>query len=343
MLFFRTFVNSTNTQFINMSRIFQNFRYSVAAVAFALVATTACAREPQVAPVEPAPLGTFSPVHNPSVPSVVTLCGQDIDMDVSDFYERFDRELTSVAYTHGTTLLILKRANRYFPQLAPILRRNGVPEDLLYLACVESSLNPRAVSPAKAAGIWQFIPSTAKDYGLEVSDEVDERYNIEKATEAACRYFKRALSRYNGDWMAVMAAYNAGMARISGQLERQRSGDALDLYLADETMRYPFRVMAMKTILEHPADYGFIISPDQLYQPREVEIVEVSGPVDSWADWAAARGISYLNLRDENPWIRSDKLTNKTGKTYRVRVPAKESLRRSTARASVYNPDWITK
>lgn len=334
-----------------MSSIFQNFRYSVAVVSLALVTTTACAGESSQAPAShathatsaPAPKGTFSAVHNPSIPSVVSLCGQDIDMDVTDFYERYDRELTSVAYTHGTTLLILKRANRYFPQLAPLLRRNGIPEDLLYLACVESSLNPRAVSPAKAAGIWQFMPSTAKEYGLEVSDEVDERYNLEKATEAACRYFKRALSKYNGDWMAVMAAYNAGMARISGQLDRQRSGDALDLYLADETMRYPFRVMAMKTVLENPADYGFILSQDQLYQPREVDVVEVSGPVDSWADWAAARGISYLTLRDENPWIRSDKLTNKTGKSYRVRVPMKESLRRSTARSSVYNPAWIAK
>lgn len=282
----------------------------------------------------------FAQVINPAIPSKMAICGQDIDLDITDYYERFDRELTSLTYTHGTTLLILKRANRYFPQLAPILRQNGVPEDLLYLACVESSLNPRAVSPAKAAGIWQFMPATAKEFGLEVSDEIDERYNIEKATNAACRYFKRALNRYNGDWASVMASYNAGMTRVSGQLGKQGADGALDLYLADETMRYPFRVMAMKTILENPRDYGFMITAEQLYQPREVEIVEVSGAVESWADWASEHGISYLTLRDENPWIRSPKLTNKAGKTYRVRVPMKESQRRSTARTSVFNPNW---
>ncbi|MCM1033291.1 MAG: lytic transglycosylase domain-containing protein [Odoribacter sp.] len=300
---------------------------------------SSCVKGVAAAPETPAG-NQFAQVINPAIPSKMAICGQDIDLDITDYYERFDRELTSLTYTHGTTLLILKRANRYFPQLAPILRQNGVPEDLLYLACVESSLNPRAVSPAKAAGIWQFMPATAKEFGLEVSDEIDERYNIEKATNAACRYFKRALSRYNGDWASVMASYNAGMTRVSGQLGKQGADGALDLYLADETMRYPFRVMAMKTILENPRDYGFMITAEQLYQPREVEIVEVSGAVESWADWASEHGISYLTLRDENPWIRSPKLTNKAGKTYRVRVPMKESRRRSTARTSVFNPNW---
>lgn len=285
----------------------------------------------------------FSHVINPSIPASVELCGQKIDLDLMDFYERFDRELTSLTYTHGTTLLMIKRANRYFPIIAHILRQNGLPEDLLYLACVESSLNPRAVSPAKAAGMWQIMPATAKEYGLEVSDEVDERFNIEKATQAACRYFKKALSRYNGNWASAMASYNAGMARVSGQLDKQGADGALDLYLADETMRYPFRVMAMKQIMENPSDYGFLLTADQLYQPREVDIVEVNTPVESWADWAAQHGISYLTLRDENPWIRAPKLTNKAGNTYRVRVPMKDSRRRSTARRSVYNNAWTVK
>lgn len=316
---------------------------ALAVGAGAMIIMSSCVRGTAApAPAPQAPAGAqFSQVINPVVPSRMEICGQEVDLDLMDYYERFDRELTSLTYTHGTTLLILKRANRYFPQLAALLRQNGMPEDLLYLACVESSLNPRAVSPAKAAGLWQFMPSTAKEYGLEVNDEVDERYNLEKATNAACRYFKSALSRYKGNWTSVMASYNAGMARVSGQLDRQGAGHALDLYLADETMRYPFRVMAMKAIMENPRAYGFFITADQLYQPREVEIVEVSGPVESWPEWAAEHGISYLTLRDENPWIRAQKLTNKNGRTYRVRVPMKESQRRSTARASVYNPQWV--
>ncbi|MDE6121504.1 MAG: lytic transglycosylase domain-containing protein, partial [Muribaculaceae bacterium] len=210
----------------------------------------------------------FSDVYSPEVPASVRLCGKNIDLDPVDRYERFDRELTSITYTHGTTLLIIKRANRYFPELSAILEANGVPQDLLYLAVVESSLSPRAYSPAKAAGFWQFMESTAKEYGLEVNSEVDERYNIEKATKAACRYFKKALARYGGDWPSVMAAYNGGMTRITKELDAQKVDTSLDLYLVEETTRYPYRVMAMKTIMENPGKYGFHLRADQLYQPR---------------------------------------------------------------------------
>lgn len=314
----------------------------VAAVSAAVAVWTFCPPPASASSETDIPDVGFSAVYNPPVPSSMTFCGQKVDMDITDYYERLDRELTSLTYTHGNTLLMLKRANRYFPVMAPILRKNGMPDDLLYLACVESTLNPRAVSGAKAAGMWQFMPSTAKEYGLEVSDEIDERFNIEKATAAACRYFKKALSQYGGDWMSVMASYNAGMARISSQLDRQGADNALGLYLVDETMRYPFRIMATKAIMEHPGAYGFLITADQLYQPRVVKRVDVSGPVDDWAEWARQQGISYLELRDENPWIRSSKLTNKNGKIYTVRVPLRESGRRSTSGRSVYNPSWIS-
>lgn len=314
------------------------------AMAFTIAAIMSCMRSEAAPSAEAAAVPVdFSEVYNPNIPSKLSLCGQTFDLDVTDYYERFDRELTSLIYTHGNTLLTIKRANRYFPQIAPVLRQNGMPEDLLYLACVESTLNPRAVSGAKAAGIWQFMPSTAREYGLEVTDEVDERFNIEKATNAACRYFKSALSRYNGDWASVMASYNAGMGRISGQLSAQNAETALDLYLVDETQRYPFRILAMKAILEQPSVFGFRLSADQLYQPRQVRIVEVSGPVESWAAWAREQGITYNVLRDENPWIRDSKLTNKAGKTYKVRVPEKESLRRSTSPRQVYNKAWIAR
>ncbi|MDE5629926.1 MAG: lytic transglycosylase domain-containing protein [Muribaculaceae bacterium] len=281
----------------------------------------------------------FSRVYNPEVPAKVTLCGKSIDLDRADLYERFDRELTSIVYTHGTTLLMLKRANRYFPEMAAILEANGVPKDLLYLACVESSLNPRAYSPAKAAGFWQFIPSAAKEYGLEVNDEVDERYNLEKSTAAAARYLKKSYNRF-GDWPSAMAAYNGGNARITKELDAQGVNTSLDLYLTEETTRYPIRIMAMKTLMENPAAYGFILRDDQLYQPHKYRIVEVNGPVESWPQWAKKQGINYQILREENPWIRAKTLTNKTGKTYKVRIPLAESLKRSTAGKSTYNPAW---
>lgn len=299
------------------------------------VAIDSIARDSNISPL-------YSRVINPKTPQKISICGQTVDLNVIDYAERYDREITSLIYTHGNTLLTIKRANRFFPQIAPILKKNGIPEDLLYLACVESTMNPRAYSPAKAAGIWQFIPSTAKEYGLEVNDEVDERYNIDKATAAACRYFKKALSKFGGDWMAVFEAFNGGMARISSAFENQNADDALDLFLAEETQRYPFRILAMKTIMENPKAFGFLLDADQLYQPRDVEIVEVSGPVPSWADWARKHGVSYRELRDENQWIRSTKLTNKLGKTYQVRVPKKASLKRSTAgNPKVFNQDWI--
>jgi hypothetical protein len=284
----------------------------------------------------------FAEVHCPVVPSKVTLCGKEISLDRVDLYERYDRELTSITYSHGTTTLIIKRANRYFPLLAPVLKANNIPLDFLYLACVESSLNPRAYSGAKAAGMWQFLAATAKQYGLEVSDDVDERYDPEKATAAACRYLKAAYQKY-GDWATVMASYNGGMGRISTELEKQYADNALDLYLTEETSRYPFRIMAMKAVMENPSAYGFVLKASQLYQPRTYTEVVVDTPIDDWALWAKEQGISYAELREENPWIRAKSLTNKSGKSYTVKIPTRDSLSRSKQKRSVYNNKWIKK
>ena len=284
---------------------------------------------------------TVANVVSPVVPATITFCGKKVDMDRADIFERFDRELTSMAYTHGNTLLTIKRANKYFPQMAPVLTRNGVPQDLLYLACVESYLSNRALSPAKAAGVWQFMPATAKQYGLEVNDEVDERYNLDKATDAAARMLKGLYSKY-GDWATAMAAYNGGPARISSSLSSQLAGNYFDLYLTEETQRYVYRIMAMKAVLENPAAFGFFIDDaSQLYQPVDCDIVEVTGSVSSWPRWAKDHGITYAQLRDENPWIRSDKLTNSSRKTYKVRVPKKGALLRSRQKAKAYNADWV--
>lgn len=279
---------------------------------------------------------------NPTVPAAMEFCGKRVDLDRIDMFERFDRELTSVAYTHANTLLSIKRANKYFPIMAPILKENGVPADVLYLACVESYLNPRAYSGAKAAGVWQFLAGTAKQYGLEVNDEVDERYNLAKATAAACRFLKDAYKKY-GDWPTSMASYNAGQGRISGELGKQLVDKSFDLYLNDETSRYVFRIMAMKAVMENPHVFGFDLTPEQLYQNPACDVVDVTGSVDSWPKWAQSHGITYAQLRDENPWIRSKSLTNKEGKTYKVRVPRKSELKRSTAKHHIYNHNWVIK
>ncbi|MCM1138841.1 MAG: lytic transglycosylase domain-containing protein [Duncaniella sp.] len=285
-------------------------------------------------------VGNVSPVINPVIPSSMTFAGKKVDLDPTHMWERLDRELTAMSYTHGNTLLGIKRANKYFPVMAPVLKKNNVPEDILYLAVIESTLNPRALSGAKAGGIWQFIPSTAKEYGLEVNDYVDERYDIEKATEAACRYLKNAYAKY-GDWESVAASYNGGMARITKELDAQQVDSAYDLYLADETMRYMFRLLAMKLIMENPQNYGFILKADQLYQPSEYKIVEVSIPIDDWAVWARKAGIDYMTLREHNPWIRAKSLPNKTGKTYSVKIPTENSLSHSKQKKSVYNRAWV--
>ena len=281
-----------------------------------------------------------SAVISPSVPRSVTFAGQKIDLDNTDMAERLDRELTAMSYTHTNTLLAIKRANRYFPVIVPILKKNNIPVDMAYLAAIESTMNPRAVSPAKAAGLWQFMPSTGKEYGLEVNADVDERYDVEKATEAACRYLRNAYARY-GNWESVAASYNGGMGRITNELAAQQATSAYDLWLAEETMRYIFRLLSMKLIMENPEEYGYVLTADNLYQPLEYETVTVSGPVADWPKWAADHGTDYRTLREHNPWIRSKTLPNKTGKTYRVKIPTRDSMSRSKQKISVYNLSLI--
>ncbi len=282
----------------------------------------------------------FADVRNPRLPASIDFAGQKIDLNRTDVYERLDRELTAMTYTHGNTLLQIKRANRYFPIMEPILKKNGVPSDLLYLACIESTLNPRAVSPAKAAGLWQFMPATAREYGLEVNEYVDERLDPVKSTEAACRYLKNAYNRY-GNWENTAASYNAGMGRISNELANQEVGSAYELWLADETMRYVFRLLAAKIVMENASQFGFALSADQLYQPYEYDVVEVNGPVDDWNAWAKEHDTTYYLVREHNPWIRSKSLPNASGKTYKVLIPKPESLDRRKIKTKVYNHNWI--
>ncbi len=274
------------------------------------------------------------------IPESMNYAGEHITFDRYDKRERMDRELNSFTYFHSTTLLLFKRANRILPIIEPILKQQGVPDDLKYLAVIESSLDPRAVSPARAAGLWQFLESTGKEYGLEVTSDVDERYHIEKSTAAACRYLKDAYRRY-GSWSAATLSYNGGQARITNELGNQRVDDALDLWLVEETTRYYYRMLAIKCIFENPYQYGFIIKPEHLYKPMEFKKVSVSSSIPDLVTFAKQHGITYAQLKDFNSWLRSDKMNNAPGKTYTILIPTQEDLYyKKGEKPKVHNAAW---
>lgn len=257
----------------------------------------------------------------PSVPRQVIFAGDTIRFDRSDLYERMDRELISFTYMHSNSILMLKKSDRYFRQVEPILKQYAIPEDLKYLMAIESNLNPKAYSSAGAAGLWQFTKATGKDYGLIIDGEVDERYNIEKETIAACKYLRKAYEKY-GDWMTVAASYNAGQNGISRRLSDQRQDSALDLWMAEETSRYMFRVLSAKLFFENPAAFGYKVETFErypYYSPKEV--VTVTGSIASLVDFAQEHGVTYYQLKEANLWLRDNKLLNKAANTYKIIIP----------------------
>lgn len=271
------------------------------------------------------PAGTDKHPQAPSVPKMIVFAGDTIRFDRQDIYERMDRELISFTYMHTNSTLMLKRSKRIFAKVVPILRANGVPEDLKYLMAIESNFDPKALSSAGAAGLWQFTKSTAKEYGLEVSSEVDERYHIEKETVAACKYLLKAHDKY-GDWMTVAASYNGGQNGISKRIENQRQRKAMDLWLVEETSRYMFRILAAKMFFEDPTSFGFYVREKDKYpvEPKPKETVSVSGPIENLVDFAEEHGIRYATLKGANLWLRDSKLTNKAGKTYEIVIPRED-------------------
>lgn len=276
----------------------------------------------------------------PDIPDQVEFAGEKIDLSRYDAFERFDRELSSFIYLHSTTGLLIKRANRFFPIIVPILKENGIPEDFKYLAVIESSLNPRAVSGAKAAGMWQIMPATGKEYGLEVTDSVDERFHIEKSTRAACKYLKRAYDKY-GNWALVAASYNGGMGRISKELNNQDVDSFYDMWLTEETQRYVFRMLAIKQIFSEPYRYGFALKSNQLYLPIRTKELKIDSTVNSLLDIAKQEGVTYGQLKEFNPWVRGRGIPNKTGKTYYLSVPLAEDMYYGKKKPVVYDESWV--
>ncbi|WP_121665710.1 lytic transglycosylase domain-containing protein [Mesonia aquimarina] len=255
------------------------------------------------------------------LPDKMNFAGEAVPLENPDIRERMDRELLVNTYWQSNGLLLMKRAHKYFPIIEPILKANGVPDDFKYLAVAESGLT-QIVSPAGATGFWQMLEAAAKENGLEVNDNVDERYHIEKATEAACNYLKQAKARF-GSWTLAAAAYNAGNYGIARQQERQDVKDYYDLLLGAETERYVFRILALKEIIGHPEKYGFNFSEKHMYDLVETKNVAVDTAVTDFARFAKDFGINYKILKLYNPWLREAHLNNGYRKLYQIKIPEK--------------------
>ncbi|MCY1721649.1 lytic transglycosylase domain-containing protein [Prolixibacteraceae bacterium Z1-6] len=256
----------------------------------------------------------------PELPKTVSFSGEKMPLDRFYVKEALDRELLSNVYFHSQTIRYIKLAPRYLPIIEPILKEEGIHDDFKYLALAESGFNPRAVSPAKAVGFWQFLKGTAMDYGLEVNAEVDERYHIEKSTRAACKYLKDSYEKF-GSWTLVAASYNRGMAGVQRQMNLQKQEDYYDLLITTETARYVYRIVALKLILENPEKYNFFVPESEKYPVIATKEVEITGSVVNFADFAKEHGTNYKLLKDFNPWLRENKLTYSGRKRYWVEIP----------------------
>ena len=267
-------------------------------------------------------LSTSNHVMVVPLPEEINLAGE-LMPDISTSREYLSREMQVNSFWHSNTLQLLQKSSRFFPIIESILEDEQVPKDFKYLAVIESGLSP-ALSPAGAAGLWQIMKGTAMDYGLEVNDEIDERYHVEKATRAACKYLKEAKKRF-GSWTMAAASYNMGMAGLQKQLIRQRETNYYDLLLNEETKRYVFRILALKYIFKEPRAYGFDILPSDYYQPWNDRKIPLDSSVESWGEFAHQFGWSYNELKIHNPWLRDAHLTNASEKTYDIHVPLKET------------------
>lgn len=253
------------------------------------------------------------------LPDSVTFAGEKMPLDNFDTRESLEREIITTAYRHSSTILIVKRASRFFPILERILRENNIPDDFKYLAVAESDLS-NMISPVGATGFWQIMPETGKEQGMEINTEVDERYNIEKSTKFACDYFQKSYAKY-GNWTLVAASYNGGRNAIDDQLEIQKESNYYDLLLAEETARYIFRAVAYKIVISDPAAYGFDIKKEELYPELRYFEVKIDSAIADFSDFAKRFGTNYKMIKYLNPWLRKPFLTNKSGKSYMIKIP----------------------
>jgi hypothetical protein len=259
-------------------------------------------------------------INTPPIPVEATFCGEKVPLEYFDVRESLGRELNSLSYWHSSMIYTIQLAGRYMNIIESMLKKYDIPDDIKYLCVAESNLQ-NVVSPARAAGFWQFLPGTAREFGLQISSEIDERYNLEKSTKAACEYLRMAYNKF-GNWTLAAASYNVGMAHISNQVAMQKQKSYYDLQLNQETIRYVYRAVAYKLVMTAPEKYGFCISPKSIYEPLVYKEIDVTGPVD-WIAFSGKHNTNYKVLRIFNPWIISSKLS--TTKTYKVKIPLKRT------------------
>lgn len=253
------------------------------------------------------------------VPKSMSFANEEVPLEIPDVRERLDKELQINCYLHSNTIFLIKRANRWLPQMERILEQYNIPEDFKYLPLIESNLL-NVTSPKDAVGYWQILEDSGKELGLEINKEVDERYDPLKATEAACKYLNKAYQKF-GNWTLVAASYNRGMGGIERALEDQQEKSYYDLYLNDETSRYVFRILAIREIIQNPVKYGFKVDAKHLYPEEKLKYVEVKEDINDWITFSKAHNINYKLLKRHNPWLRDDKLTVKKGRTYKIALP----------------------
>ncbi len=257
----------------------------------------------------------------PGIPDKLNFAGEPVPLERWDVEEKFDRELLLNYYSPGNIVYLIKLANKNFPIISERLKANGVPDDFKYLCIAESNMQGWAVSRAGAVGYWQFMNGTAPGYGLETSAQVDQRRDLERSTDAACKYLKQAYAKF-GNWTAAAASYNCGMGGYNGQATFQRTKNYYDLYLPEETNKYIFRILAFKYLLEHADELGFTVSDEEKYEPVPEKVITVSSSIPDLAAFAISNGTTYKILKLMNPWIKGKSLSVSKGKSYEIKLPA---------------------
>ena len=295
--------------------------FIILALAFLMLALTTVESKEEVSiQSENDPEYYSNVIASPYIPDKITFAGEDVPLNIYWVRERLDRELINVVYQHSRTLQTLKKTPRFFPIIEKILKEEKVPDDFKYLCVAESNLE-NVVSPAKASGYWQFLEGTGKSFGLQINEEVDERYDLEKSTRAACQYLKENKERL-GNWALAAAAYNMGAGNLKKNMASQQTNDYWNMYMNEETSRYIYRILAYKVVFENPDKYGLKVRKEDLYYPVPCEEVSVEQPIPDLNVFALEKGITYLELKMLNPWLRNSKLTIHA-KDYSIKIPKK--------------------
>ena len=259
-------------------------------------------------------------IYSISIPKKVSFAGEEMSLDEDDLIERMDKEFLVNTYWQSNTILLIKRANKYFPQIEKILIAEGVPTDFKYLALIESGLQ-NVTSPSGAKGFWQIMKTTGKEYGLEINGNVDERYNLSLSTRLACKYLKKAKDKF-GSWTLAAAAYNRGINGVQNKITNQNQTAYKNILFGEETKRYVFRIIALKNIIESPESFGFYIEEEQMYKPIKYKEIKIDIPLNNLSDFSKDLGLNYKNFKIYNPWLLENHLNNKSRKTYTISIPS---------------------